>query len=46
MRGILQKMKSEKDLFIVNCGTVNNIPFYQKVYRKFSIKCHVICDTD
>lgn len=46
IRGILQKMKSEKDLFIVNCGTVNNIPFYQKVYRKFSIKCHVICDTD
>lgn len=46
IRGILQKMKPIKDLFIVNCGTVNNIPFYQKVYRKFAIKSHVICDTD
>lgn len=46
VRGILQKLNSLKDLFIVNCGTVNNIPFYQKVYRKFAIKSHVICDTD
>lgn len=45
-RGILQKMNPSKDLFIVNCGTVNNIPFYQKVYRKFAIKSHVIFDTD
>jgi putative ATP-dependent endonuclease of OLD family len=46
VRGILQKVGSAKDLFIVNCGSVTNIPFYQKVYRKFSIKSHVICDTD
>jgi len=46
IRGILQKLSPSKDLFIVNCGTVNNIPFYQKVYRKFAIKSHVICDTD
>lgn len=46
IRGILQKLNPEKDLFIVNCGTVTNIPFYQKVYRKFGIKSHVICDTD
>ncbi|SEN41840.1 ATP-dependent nuclease [Niastella yeongjuensis] len=46
VRGILQKLTPSKDLFIVNCGTVNNIPFYQKVYRKFAIKSHVICDTD
>ncbi|HVU98500.1 MAG TPA: AAA family ATPase [Puia sp.] len=46
IRGILQKVNSGKDLFIVNCGSVTNIPFYQKVYRKFSIKSHVICDTD
>ena len=46
VRGILQKLNSRKDLFIVNCGTVTNIPFYQKVYRKFAIKSHVICDTD
>jgi putative ATP-dependent endonuclease of OLD family len=46
IRGILQKINPAKDLFIVNCGTVTNIPFYQKVYRKFAIRCHVICDTD
>ncbi len=46
VRGILQKLNPVKDLFIVNCGTVTNIPFYQKVYRKFAIRSHVICDTD
>ncbi len=46
VRGILQKLNPNKDLFVVNCGTVNNIPFYQKVYRKFAIRSHVICDTD
>ncbi|MBS1503774.1 MAG: AAA family ATPase, partial [Bacteroidetes bacterium] len=46
VRGILQRLNPVKDLFIVNCGTVNNIPFYQKVYRKFAIRSHVICDTD
>ncbi len=46
IRGILQKLNPSKDLFIVNCGTVNNIPFYQKVYRKFAIRSHVIFDTD
>jgi putative ATP-dependent endonuclease of the OLD family len=46
VRGILQRINSGKDLFVVNCGTVNNIPFYQKVYRKFAIRTHVICDTD
>lgn len=46
VRGILQKVNHTKDLFIVNCGSVTNIPFYQKVYRKFAIRSHVICDTD
>jgi|GEM_PF-813886 len=45
-RGVIQRMKPIKDLFIVNCGSVTNIPFYQKVYRKFAIRSHVICDTD
>ena len=35
-----------KDIFIVNCGTVNNIPFFQKIFSKFNIKYHVICDSD
>ncbi|TCP25143.1 putative ATP-dependent endonuclease of OLD family [Tenacibaculum skagerrakense] len=46
LRGYLTETNPNKDLFIVNCGTVNNIPFYQKVFSKFSIKYHVICDTD
>ena len=46
LRGYLTEIRPEKDLFIVNCGTVNNIPFYQKVFSKFYIKYHVICDTD
>lgn len=46
IRGILQKLNPKKDLFVVNCGSINNIPFYQKVYRKFAIKSHVIFDTD
>jgi len=48
LRGYLKSKEDEisKDLFIVNCGTVNNIPFFQKVFSKFHIKYHVICDTD
>lgn len=46
LRGYLAEKKPSKDLFIVNCGTVNNIPFYQKMFSKFHIKYHVICDTD
>lgn len=47
IRGLLQEIDDpNKDVFVVNCASVNNIPFYQKVYRKFAIKNHVICDTD
>ena len=46
LRGILQKEPSSKDIFIVNCGSVTNIPFYQKIFSKFHIHYHVICDTD
>lgn len=46
IRGILQNLKPNKDLFIVNCGSITNIPFYQRVYNKFSIKSHIIMDTD
>lgn len=46
LRGLLPELNSSKDLFIVNCGTVNNIPFYQKIFSKFNITYHVICDTD
>jgi len=46
IRGILQKEKTTKSVFIVNCGSITNIPFYQRIYGKFLIKYHVICDTD
>lgn len=46
LRGYFSEIEQRKDIFIVNCGTVNNIPFYQKIFSKFNIKYHVICDTD
>ncbi len=35
-----------KDIFIVNCHSCTNIPFYQKIFSKFNIPYSVICDTD
>ncbi len=46
LRAYLQEIPQKKFFFILNCGTVNNIPFYQKVLSKFSIPYNVICDTD
>lgn len=45
-RAYLQEICVSKNIFILNCGTVNNIPFYQKILSKFNIKYHVIFDTD
>lgn len=45
-RAYFQEFPSSKTIFILNCGTVNNIPFYQKIFSRFNIKYHVICDTD
>lgn len=46
LRGYLTEVVHSKNIFIVNCGSVTNIPFYQKIFSKFNIKYHVICDTD
>lgn len=46
LRGYFNETQIEKDIFIVNCGTVNNIPFFQKIFSRFNIKYHVICDSD
>ncbi|UZJ64359.1 hypothetical protein OKW96_18580 [Sphingobacterium sp. KU25419] len=46
LRGYFNEVESNKDIFIVNCGTVNNIPFFQKIFSRFNIKYHVICDSD
>jgi len=36
----------DKDIFVVNCHSCVNIPFYQKIFSKFNITYSVICDTD
>lgn len=46
LRGYFNEIQTEKDIFVVNCGTVNNIPFFQKIFSRFNIKYHVICDSD
>lgn len=46
MRAYFQAKEPPKDIFIVNCGSVNNIPFFQQLFSRFNIKYHVICDTD
>ncbi len=45
-RAFFQERPSAKSVFVLNCGTVNNITFYQKIFSKFNIKYHVIFDTD
>jgi len=37
---------NDKEIFVVNCHTGNNIPFYQKLFSKFNIPYSIICDTD
>lgn len=45
-RGYQQSFISKKDIFVVNCHSCTNIPFYQKIFSKFNIPYSVICDTD
>lgn len=46
LRAYFQEHPQSKFFFILNCGTVNNIPFYQKVLSQFFIPYSIICDTD
>lgn len=46
LRAYVQEIGTSKDVFILNCASVTNIPFYQRVLSKFSIRYNVICDTD
>lgn len=45
-RGYQQSVDNLKDIFVVNCHSVVNIPFYQKLFAKFNITYSIICDTD
>lgn len=46
LRAYLQEHRPDKFFYILNCGTVNNIPFYQRILAQFCIPYSVICDTD
>lgn len=45
-RGFQQKFEEAKNVYVLNCHSVSNIPFYQKFFSKFKIPYSVICDTD
>lgn len=46
LRGFQQKIADLRDIFVVNCHSCTNIPFYQRFFSKFNIPYSVICDTD
>lgn len=46
LRGLLSEHYPESDIFILNTGTKNNIPFFIEVLTHFKIKQHVIHDSD
>lgn len=46
VRQLLQEHYSEKDIFVLNTGTKNNMPFFIKVLSHFKINQHVIHDSD
>lgn len=46
VREILERKFPTKDIFVVNTGSKNNIPFFQKVFNHFNIKQHIIHDSD
>ncbi|WP_429075022.1 ATP-dependent nuclease [Aeromonas veronii] len=46
VRQLLHDHYPEKDIFVLNTGTKNNIPFFVKVLSHFKIKQHVIHDSD
>lgn len=45
-RGFQQEFEETRNVFVVNCHSITNIPFYQKFFSKFKITYSVICDTD
>lgn len=46
LRELLAELDSGSEVFVLNTGSKNNIPFYQEVLTHFAIKQHVIHDTD
>jgi len=46
LRGLISDNYSDSDIFVLNTGTKNNIPFFIEVLSHFNIKQHVIHDSD
>lgn len=46
IRELLEKHFPTKDIFVVNTGSKNNMPFFQKIFNHFNIKQHIIHDSD
>ncbi len=46
VRQLLHEHYPELDIFVLNTGTKNNMPFFIKVLSHFKIKQHVIHDSD
>jgi predicted ATP-dependent endonuclease of OLD family len=45
-RDILDKYYSDREIYVLNTGSKNNMIFYQKILTHFSIKHHVVHDRD
>lgn len=45
-RELLREHFPQKDIFVLNSGSKNNIPFFQDVLNHFKIKQHIIFDSD
>jgi putative ATP-dependent endonuclease of OLD family len=45
-REVLAKHYPKKDIFVLNTGSKNNIPFFQTILSHFRIKHHIIHDSD
>jgi predicted ATP-dependent endonuclease of OLD family len=46
VRQLLHEHYPDKDIFVLNTGTKNNMPFFIKILTHFKIKQHVIHDSD
>lgn len=45
-RDILNRFFPEEEIFVLNTGSKNNIPFFQEILTNFNIEHYVIHDTD
>lgn len=45
-RDLLERFYPEKEIYVLNTGSKNNIPFFQEILNHFQIKHFVIHDTD